>query len=143
MRLLILLMAGLLFAGGPALASGGKKLGEGPPMIEFNPMNVPVRGLERTESRLYTLNLESHGWMMIPSICKSVPKIVDAVINDFRANPPQVTKRNKLDMVAMDKRMTDVVLRYVDPSLVKRVWLVEGGSAGTGGVIDRLPNQCK
>lgn len=141
-RFLIVLLIGLLLAE-PALASGAKKLGEGPPQIDFNPMNVPVQGLQKIEYRLYTLHLEAFEWLLIPQVCKSVPKIVDAVINDFRSNPPQVTKRNKLDMVAMDAHLTRIVLRYVDPKLVKRVWLEEGGSAGTGGVADRLPNQCK
>jgi hypothetical protein len=144
MRFLLAVFAALLLLPLSAQASGGaKKLGEGPPQIDFNPMNVPVQGLEKLEYRLYTLHLESFEWPMIPQVCKSVPRIVDAVINDFRSKPPQVTKRNKLDMVGMDMHMTEIVQRFVDKKLVKRVWLEEGGSAGTGGVIDRLPNQCK
>jgi hypothetical protein len=144
MRFLVMLAAVLFLTIGQAWASEkAKKLGEGPPQIDFNPMNVPVQGLQKLEHRLYTLHLESHEWAQIPQVCKSVPKIVDTVINDFRSNPPQVTKRGKLDMVAMDMHMTELVLRFVDRKLVKRVWLEEGGSAGTGGVIDRLPNQCK
>ncbi|TAN55223.1 MAG: hypothetical protein EPN26_05655 [Rhodospirillales bacterium] len=142
MRGLVLLIAGFLLVAGPVQASG-KKLGEGPPMIDFNPMNLFVQGLERVETRLYTLHVEIVDWSSLPLACKSVPKIVDTTINDFRSNPPQVTKRNKLDMVAIDMRVKGLVLRHMDPKLVKRAWLEEGGSAGTGGVADRLPNACR
>lgn len=142
-KLAMLIVAGLLAMGSPAQASEGKKLGEGPPQIDFNPMTVPVKGLERIEYRVFTLHLESYEWMMIPSICKSVPRIVDTVINDFRSNPPQVTRTNRLDQVGMNNRMKSNVLKFVDPKLVKRVWLQEGAGETAGGVADRLPNACK
>lgn len=142
MRFFLLLMICWLLAG-QTLASEGKKLGEGPPTIEFNPMTVPVQKDEKIQYRLYSLRVELFKYMDMPEACKPVPKIVDAAINDFRSNPPEVTKTNKLDMSRMNKRMREVVLRFMNPQLVKRVWLEEGGSAGTGGVIDRLPNQCR
>lgn len=143
MRRLSLLLFLLLPVGDAFASEPARKLGEGPPKIEFNPMTVPVMNGEKIEYRLYSLRVELFSYSDMPRACKPVPKIVDAAINDFRANPPLVTKANKLDMTSMNRRMKDVVLRFMDPKLAKRVWLEEGGNGGYGGVADRLPNQCR
>lgn len=144
MRAVLVLMSCLLLAGQALASEGAKKLGEGPPTIEFNPMTVPVQKGEKIEYRLYSLRVELFSYMDMHEACKPVPKVVDAAINDFRSNPPEVTRTNKLDMSRMNKRMREVVLRFMNPKLVKRVWLEEGeGGGGYGGVADRLPNQCR
>ncbi len=143
MRLISLALCALILAVAPAWAETKKDLASMTPQIDFNPLNLLVKGLERNEHRLYTLHVETVDRDSLPIACKSVPKIVDTVINDFRSNPPQVTKRNKLDMVALDMRVRGLITRHMDPKLIKRVWVEEGGSAGTGGVIDRLPNSCR
>jgi hypothetical protein len=124
-------------------APAKKDMASSTPMIDMNPMTLPIKGLKGVEPRVYTFHIEAANRDVLSSICAKVPRLIDGVVMEFRKDPPPVTKRNVVDPPTLNRRFKEVLFKLVPESSIKSVASEEGGSGGTGGVIDRLPNMCK
>ncbi len=147
MRFKMAFLAVSLLVSAPLQAAekgGGKKdMASATPMIDMNALTLPIRGLKGVEPRIYSFHIEAANRDVLSSICAKIPRLIDALQVDFQKDPPTVTKRNVVDPLALNRRFKEALMKFVPESSIKSVSSEEGASGGTGGVIDRLPNQCK
>ncbi|MBI4969319.1 MAG: hypothetical protein HZC25_14475 [Rhodospirillales bacterium] len=134
----------------PALAAAEKKkeeekkkdLASMTPDIDIQSITIAVQGLEKVEYRPIGVTITLTSRDPLATACYKVPYFIDAVITDARANPPAVTKRNVIDPVMMNKRLTALAEKHFPKGSFKTVKMGEANT-GKGGVIDRLPTMCK
>jgi hypothetical protein len=144
-RILIQALAAVVFASASHAAGGAKKEGPaGAPTLDLTSFMAPVRMVDNTlAAKPFTVVLEIADSAVVTDVCRMMPRIMDAVLQDLYRMPIPMADEARMELKGLDERLRDVVNQALGRELINATHVFQGMRSGGGGGGSKFANSRK
>jgi len=123
----VLLFIAMLFSSEEAWSASGKAGPAGSFAVRVNPINIPVLKSGTRKDEIMTVFVIAKSKLAVRTICYYMPRIQDALIQDFHGDPLTHSSFKQLHLGSKDKRIFKAIYKAMKRSKsVKRVHAIAG-----------------
>ena len=123
----VLLIQAMALDSGQAWSASGKAGPAGPFAVRVNPINIPVLKSGKREDEIMSVFVVAKSKLAVKTVCYYMPRIQDALIQDFHGDPLTQSAFEQLQLGGNDKRIFKAVYKAMKRSKsAKRVHAIAG-----------------